>query len=91
MTTRKPRDMAQKWRAFKNIARFFKNPYSYLYWKVQPLILQNRIRFFWLLLCWHLYQSFLLWMMIKNSMLSHYLTFLYREGENDRALEIQIR
>lgn len=30
----KPRDMAQKWRAFKNIARFFKNPFGYVFWKV---------------------------------------------------------
>jgi hypothetical protein len=36
-TTRKPRDMAQKWRAFKNIARLMKNPFAYVYWKVQPL------------------------------------------------------
>ena len=26
LNTKKPRDNAQKWRAFKNIARFFKNP-----------------------------------------------------------------
>jgi hypothetical protein len=36
MSTRKPRDMAQKWRAFKNIARFVKNPYAYTYWKMSP-------------------------------------------------------
>ena len=67
VSTRKPRDMAQKWRAFKNIARFWKNPFGYVYWKVHPLHAQNRIRFFWLLLIFHLYQSFLLWIMIKNS------------------------
>ena len=33
-TMKKPRDNAQKWRAFKNIARFFKNPVGYTYWKV---------------------------------------------------------
>ena len=32
--TNKPRDMAQKWRAFKNIARWFKNPFGYTFWKV---------------------------------------------------------
>ena len=32
--TKKPRDNAQKWRAFKNIARFFKNPFGYSYWKL---------------------------------------------------------
>jgi hypothetical protein len=65
-TTRKPRDMAQKWRAFKNIARWFKNPFGYMFWKIQPFHSQNRIRFIYLLLVWHLYQSFLLWVMIKN-------------------------
>lgn len=66
-TTRKPRDMAQKWRAFKNIARFYKNPFAYTYWKFQPLHQQNRIRFYYALLIYHLYASFLLWIMIKNS------------------------
>lgn len=37
LTTRKPRDMAQKWRAFKNMARMVKNPAAYLYWKLEPL------------------------------------------------------
>jgi hypothetical protein len=58
--------MAQKWRAFKNIARFFKNPFGYVYWKVQPLVAQNRIRFSWMLLIWHLTQSFMLWIAVKN-------------------------
>ena len=66
-TTRKPRDMAQKWRAFKNFARFYKNPFAYLFWKVHPLHSQNRIRFVWVLLIFHLYSSFLLYMMVKNS------------------------
>lgn len=66
-TTRKPRDMAQKWRAFKNIARLFKNPFAYIYWKVNPLHEANRIRFIWVLLIFHLYSSFLLYIMIKES------------------------
>jgi hypothetical protein len=37
MKTGKPRDMAQKWRAFKNIARFMKNPFGYTFWKVAQL------------------------------------------------------
>lgn len=37
LSTRKPRDMAQKWRAFKNMARMVKNPAAYLYWKLEPL------------------------------------------------------
>jgi hypothetical protein len=84
VATRKPRDMAQKWRAFKNIARFFKNPFGYLYWKVQPLHQQNRIRFFWVLLIFHLYQSFLLWIMIKNSKCDITIdTLLFRERTHD--------
>ena len=58
--------MAQKWRAFKNIARLFKNPFGYIYWKVQPLVAQNRLRFTWMLLIWHLTQSFMLWIAVKN-------------------------
>ena len=30
---KKPRDEAQKWRTIKNIARFYKNPFAYIYWK----------------------------------------------------------
>lgn len=83
--------MAQKWRAFKNFARFFKNPFGYLYWKIQPLHAQNRIRFVWVLLVFHLYSSFLLYVMIKNSMLNIApLKLTNREGKNDRTLEIQI-
>lgn len=81
--------MAQKWRAFKNISRFFKNPFAYLYWKVQPLIQQNRIRFIWLLLIFHLYQSFLLWIMIKNSRYPRVL--ICREGTHDRTLALPSR
>jgi hypothetical protein len=84
LTTRKPRDMAQKWRAFKNFARFFKNPVGYLYWKINPLHAQNRIRFIWVLLVFHLYSSFLLYVMIKNSMFNiDALKLEYREGKND--------
>ena len=81
MTTRKPRDNAQKWRAFKNFARFFKNPVGYSFWKIMPLHGQNRIRFIWVLLVFHLYSSFLLYMMIKNKkerMIEHWR---YRLGE----------
>ena len=34
---KKDRDMAQKWRAFKNIARFVKNPFGYTFWIVAGL------------------------------------------------------
>ena len=64
--TGKPRDMAQKWRAFKNIARFFKHPLGYIYWKTQPYRTNNRVRIIWVLMCYHLYQSFLLYVICKN-------------------------
>ena len=53
--TGKPRDMAQKWRSFKNIARFFKNPFGYMFWKAAVLTSQNRMRFMWAVLIFHLY------------------------------------
>merc|ERR1740117_139102 len=40
---KKPQDMAQKWRGFKNIARFFKHPIGYIYWKSSPLVETNLI------------------------------------------------
>ena len=64
--TAKPRDMAQKYRMFKNIARWFKNPFGYTFWKVATLSAQNRIRFSWVLLIFHLYQSFALYILTKN-------------------------
>ncbi len=65
LRTQKPRDMAQKWRAFKNISRFFKNPWGYTFWKVAQLSSQNRIRIMWGLLLFHLYQSFILYLVTK--------------------------
>lgn len=84
-TMKKPRDNAQKWRAFKNIARFFKNPVGYTYWKVDPFHSQNRIRFMYCLLVFHLYQSFIVWMMVKNKkekMIDHWR---YRIGETNKS------
>ena len=63
--TQKPRDMAQKWRAFKNISRFFKNPFGYTFWKLASLSSQNRIRLVYVLLIFHLYQSFMLYLLTK--------------------------
>ena len=53
--TQKPRDMAQRYRAFKNIARFFKNPFGYTFWKMAALSNQNRVRVLWVFLIFHLY------------------------------------
>ena len=84
-TTKKPRDNAQKWRAFKNIARFFKNPVGYTYWKIEPFHNQNRFRFMYAILAFHLYQSFLLWILVKHKkekMIEHWR---YRIGETNRS------
>ena len=64
--TSKPRDMAQKWRAFKNIARFFKNPFGYTFWKLAVLHNQKRVRIIYAALIWHLYQSFVLYLLTKK-------------------------
>jgi len=66
MKTEKPRDTAQRWRAFKNIARFFKNPFGYTFWKLATLSSQNRIRLVYVLLIFHLYQSFMLYLLTKQ-------------------------
>ena len=82
---KKPRDEAQKWRAFKNIARAAKNPFGYVYWKVGPLIEANRIRFVWCCLIWHLYQSFLLYVIVKTKKENMIAAWRYRLGEmNDK-------
>lgn len=81
--TNKPRDEAQKWRAFKNISRFFKNPWAYMYWKIDPFHSQNRVRLLWVLLVYHLYSSFVLYTMVKGKkekMIEH---FRYRIGETN--------
>ena len=65
--TQKPRDMAQKWRAFKNIARFFKNPFAYMFWKVMPLHNQTRFRFIWAFLILNLYSTFYNWLLTRGT------------------------
>ena len=73
--TMKPRDNAQKWRVFKNFARFAKNPFGYLYWKFMPLHNANRIRGVWVLMLINIYCTWVTWMMGKNmkeNMIAHY-------------------
>ena len=84
-STKKPRDEAQRWRAFKNIARFVKNPVGYIYWKMDPFFAQNRVRVMWGFVIFHLWSSFLLYVMIKNKkekMIEHWR---YRIGETDKT------
>ena len=47
-STKKPRDEAQKWRAFKNISRFMKHQIGYMYWKTEVFSRQNRMRFLYI-------------------------------------------
>ena len=85
LTTRKPRDMAQKWRGFKNIARFYKNPFAYVYWKMEPFHSANRVRIMWVLMFYHLYQSFMLYVAVKTKkegMIEHWR---HRIGETNRS------
>lgn len=37
-----------------------------MYWKTQPYRTNNRVRIIWVLMCYHLYQSFLLYVICKN-------------------------
>ena len=82
--TQKPRDMAQKWRAFKNISRFFKNPFGYTFWKLANLTNQNRIRILWVLLIFHLYQSFVLYLLTKQKKEGMIANWKWHIGETNR-------
>lgn len=82
--TQKPRDMSQKYRAFKNIARFFKNPFGYTFWKVANLTNQNRIRFAWVLLVFHLYQSFALYLLTKKKKENMIAKYLWHTGDMNK-------
>ena len=86
--TAKPRDMAQKWRAFKNMSRFFKNPFGYTFWKCANMANQNRIRVVWVLLVWHLYQSFYIWLICKRKKESMMAQWLWSVGEINNQVGI---
>ena len=85
MQSQKPRDVAQKYRAFRNFSRFFKNPVAYAYWKMQPLHAQNRVRFIWVILIAQLYFSFVAWAAIKNKKESMIEFWLHSIGETNRS------
>ena len=89
--TKKPRDEAQKWRAFKNISRFFKNPFAYTYWKMNPLHEANRVRFMWVALTFHLYQSFLLYVMVKNKKEKMIENWRWHLGETNSKHPLAVR
>ncbi|CAI2379660.1 unnamed protein product [Moneuplotes crassus] len=84
MQSQKPRDVAQKWRTFKNIARFFKNPVGYAYWKMRPLHKQNRVRAIWVILAAQLYFSFVAWIGTKNKKESMMAFWMHSIGETSK-------
>ena len=52
---KKPRDEAQKWRAVRNIARLWKNPMGYWYWKMDIFNRNQRVRFMYVNLAYCLF------------------------------------
>ena len=80
----KPRDNAQRYRAFKNISRFYKNPWGYTYWKMEIFHGQNRFRFMYFLVGFHLMSSFILYTFMKQKkekMIEHWR---YRVGDTNK-------
>ena len=63
---KKPRDEAQKWRAFKNIARMFKNPFGYMYWKSDIFNRNQRVRIMYVNLAYCLFQSWMITVICKS-------------------------
>lgn len=85
MQSQKPRDVAQKWRVFKNIVRLFKNPFAYIYWKMEPLHRQNRIRIAWFLLVAQLYCSFVAWAGVRGKKRSMIEFWMHSIGETNKS------
>ena len=54
---KKPFDTAQKWRAFKNFTRIWKNPFGYFYWKTETFAKHNRLRYLYIQLVVMLWSS----------------------------------
>ena len=84
MSIRKLSHTAQRWRAFKNIARFFKNPFGYTFWKMAALNNQNRVRVLWVFLIFHLYQSFVLYLLTKLKKERMMDKWRWHIGENNK-------
>ena len=78
--TKKPFDNGQKWRAFKNISRAWKNPIGYMYWKTDVFAKNNRIRFMYLNLAYMLWHSIAITMMCKSTKTSMIAHWRYQTG-----------
>ena len=75
-----PFDNGQKWRAYKNIARAWKNPIGYMYWKTDVFAKNNRIRFMYLNLAYMLWHSVAITMMCKSTKTSMIAHWRYQTG-----------
>ena len=58
---------------------------AYTYWKLRGLHDQNRIRFIWVLLIFHLYSSFVLWAVMKNKKERMIEKWYYSIGEASKS------
>ncbi len=94
MQTKKPRDEAQRWRAFKNITRFHRNALGYIYWKTLPYFSKNRFRLVYALLFYHMWNT---WMLMaqcrdtKTTAIEHYAYATGRSSEMYRGLSTRYR
>ena len=89
MQSKKPRDDAQRYRALKNITRFHKNPFGYLYWKMAPHWQANRVRFLYVLLAYHMYSTFMMTVWCRSrkvEMIEYYAYVTGRSSDMYRGL-----
>ena len=78
--SQKPRDQGQKWRTFKNIARFYKNPFAYIHWKIRPFVSENRFRILYFYLFANILVSFVNYVSIKNEKEGMVFKFMHSKG-----------
>ena len=65
---------------FRNITRFVKNPFGYIYWKMAPLANANRIRIIWAILMWQMYATFITYTYVKTTKENMINNWYYRTG-----------
>ena len=61
-----------------------KNPFGYTFWKMAQLTNQNRIRILWVFLVFHLYQSFVLYLLTKMKKERMMDKWRWAIGENNK-------
>ena len=59
----------------------YKNPFAYIFWKTMVLANQNRIRWLWFALFYHLYKSFGLYLVCKMQKENMITNWLYSTGD----------